>query len=116
MLLTGSLTAGKRRQALDDIQQGRVDLVIGTQALIQKDVQFQRLGLVVIDEQHKFGVLQRARMSQELGVGEQERGRSRSQGAGVGAAKAGRQALYRACLRLWHPPAPCPADRIRIIW
>ena len=62
LLLTGSLTPSKRRQALDDIFSGRVDLVIGTQALIQKDVQFQRLGLVVIDEQHKFGVLQRARM------------------------------------------------------
>ena len=50
------------RQALEDIQHGRVDLVIGTQSLIQKDVQFQRLGLVVIDEQHKFGVEQRARL------------------------------------------------------
>jgi ATP-dependent DNA helicase RecG len=74
LLLTGSLTPSKRRQALDDIQQGRVDLIIGTQALIQKDVQFQRLGLVVIDEQHKFGVLQRARMGRG-GGGDKERGR-----------------------------------------
>lgn len=64
LLLTGSLTQKERRRALEDIQEGNVDLVVGTQALIQKDVQFARLGLVVIDEQHKFGVHQRARMRQ----------------------------------------------------
>jgi ATP-dependent DNA helicase RecG len=61
-LLTGGLSAGERRTALEAIRQGDVDLVIGTQALIQEDVQFSRLGLVVIDEQHKFGVNQRARV------------------------------------------------------
>jgi ATP-dependent DNA helicase RecG len=71
LLLTGSLTSAQRRQSLEDIRQGRIDLVIGTQALIQKDVQFQRLGLVIIDEQHKFGVLQRARMG-EIGRGGDE--------------------------------------------
>ena len=67
LLLTGSLTPAKRRQALDDIRHGRVDLVIGTQSLIQVDVQFQRLGLVVIDEQHKFGVEQRAHLRRAEG-------------------------------------------------
>jgi ATP-dependent DNA helicase RecG len=61
-LLTGALTAGERRQLLADLAAGSLDLVIGTQALVQDDVQFARLGLVVIDEQHKFGVNQRARM------------------------------------------------------
>jgi ATP-dependent DNA helicase RecG len=61
-LLTGSLTAGERQKALTAIHQGQVGLVIGTQSIIQNDVDFHRLGLVVIDEQHKFGVRQRAQL------------------------------------------------------
>jgi len=60
LLLTGALNPRDRRQALADIADGTVQLVVGTQAVIQKDVSFAKLGLVVIDEQHKFGVLQRA--------------------------------------------------------
>jgi ATP-dependent DNA helicase RecG len=67
LLLTGGLTAKERREALAAIRAGEVDLVVGTQALVQEDVQFARLGLVVIDEQHKFGVNQRARVKR-LGV------------------------------------------------
>jgi ATP-dependent DNA helicase RecG len=67
LLLTGGLTARERREALQKIRDGAVDLVIGTQALVQEDVQFAKLGLVVIDEQHKFGVHQRARV-RRLGV------------------------------------------------
>jgi ATP-dependent DNA helicase RecG len=67
LLLTGGLTAKQRRQALADIRDGQVDLVVGTQALVQEGVEFARLGLVVIDEQHKFGVNQRARL-RRLGV------------------------------------------------
>ncbi|MSR60740.1 MAG: ATP-dependent DNA helicase RecG [Planctomycetaceae bacterium] len=63
LLLTGQLTAAERRDALARISSGAVQLVIGTQALIQSDVVFGKLGLVVIDEQHKFGVMQRARFS-----------------------------------------------------
>jgi ATP-dependent DNA helicase RecG len=62
VLLTGALTARKRRAALAEIAAGQADLVVGTQALVQEAVQFAKLGLVVIDEQHKFGVNQRARM------------------------------------------------------
>jgi ATP-dependent DNA helicase RecG len=62
LLLTGSLSSKERRAALDALRRGEVDLVVGTQALVQEDVQFARLGLVVIDEQHKFGVNQRARV------------------------------------------------------
>jgi ATP-dependent DNA helicase RecG len=61
-LLTGGLTASERRQVLDDLKAGNIDLVIGTQALVQEGVEFAKLGLVVIDEQHKFGVNQRARV------------------------------------------------------
>jgi len=60
MLLTGGSTAAQRRANLAAIREGEVDLVVGTHALIQRDVEFERLGLVVVDEQHKFGVLQRA--------------------------------------------------------
>src|SRR5204863_6965054 len=62
VLLTGGRTPKERREALTAIKEGQVDLVVGTQALVQEDVEFARLGLVVIDEQHKFGVNQRARM------------------------------------------------------
>ena len=66
-LLTGSLTAKQRRETLEAIAAGDVDVVVGTQALVSEDVRFAKLGLVVIDEQHKFGVNQRARM-RRLGV------------------------------------------------
>ncbi|MCS7237739.1 MAG: ATP-dependent DNA helicase RecG [Thermoguttaceae bacterium] len=60
VLLTGGLSPRERATVLAQIAAGEADLVIGTQALIQEDVQFHRLGLVIIDEQHKFGVRQRA--------------------------------------------------------
>ena len=63
-LLTGTLTAAGRRDVLAQIAAGDIDIVVGTQALIQADVAFHKLGLVVIDEQHKFGVRQRALLKQ----------------------------------------------------
>jgi len=59
-LLTGSTGTAKRREQLAEVANGAVHLVVGTHALVQSDVVFNRLGLVVIDEQHRFGVLQRA--------------------------------------------------------
>jgi len=64
LLLVGGLTAGQREAALDEIAAGQIDLVIGTHAVVQQDVRFAKLGLVVIDEQHKFGVRQRAALRQ----------------------------------------------------
>jgi ATP-dependent DNA helicase RecG len=64
LLLTSALSPKERRAALDDIAAGRVDLVIGTHAILQEDVRFANLGLLVIDEQHKFGVRQRAALRQ----------------------------------------------------
>lgn len=58
--LTGSLSDKQRRERLERIRRGEVDFIIGTQAVLQDSVEFARLGLVVIDEQHKFGVRQRA--------------------------------------------------------
>ncbi len=59
-LLIGGLPGARRADLLRRIAAGEIDLVVGTQAVIQEDVQFARLGLVVIDEQHRFGVRQRA--------------------------------------------------------
>ncbi len=58
--LTGGLTSKRRTEMLENIAKGDVDIIVGTQAIIQDDVSFSKLGLVVIDEQHKFGVEQRA--------------------------------------------------------
>jgi ATP-dependent DNA helicase RecG len=60
VLITGSMNAALKNEALDMINTGKANIVIGTHALIQEDVDFHRLGLVVIDEQHRFGVMQRA--------------------------------------------------------
>ncbi len=57
--LTGSLTKKKREHAFEAIATGQAALVIGTHALFQKDVEFHKLGLVIVDEQHRFGVHQR---------------------------------------------------------
>lgn len=58
--LTGGTTAGERSSLLEAASKGEVDILVGTHALIQEEVEFARLGLVVIDEQHRFGVRQRA--------------------------------------------------------
>jgi ATP-dependent DNA helicase RecG len=59
-LLTGSTPAAERRQTLADCASGEITLLVGTHALIQGTVEFARLGLAVVDEQHRFGVRQRA--------------------------------------------------------
>ncbi len=61
-LRIGLLTGGTRERPTADITSGAVDIVVGTHALIQEGVTFKKLGLVVIDEQHRFGVVQRARL------------------------------------------------------
>ncbi len=63
IFLTGALTASQRKETLRQIAAGEVQLIVGTQAVIQKDVKFADLALAVIDEQHKFGVMQRAHLS-----------------------------------------------------
>ncbi len=60
VLITGSMNAALKNETLEQINSGKANIVIGTHALIQESVDFQRLGLVVIDEQHRFGVMQRA--------------------------------------------------------
>lgn len=64
-LLTGSTKAAKRREIHAQLETGELPLLVGTHALIQDTVNFHRLGLVVIDEQHRFGVQQRAKLQQK---------------------------------------------------
>ena len=63
-LLTGSTRAGEKRQILESMKSGALDLVIGTHALLSEGVQFPGLALTITDEQHRFGVEQRARLGQ----------------------------------------------------
>jgi len=59
-LLTGSTPARERRGILEALETGEIRLIFGTHALVQEDIRFARLGLAVVDEQHRFGVMQRA--------------------------------------------------------
>ena len=64
-LLTGSVNSKYKKDTLEQVRNGQIDLVIGTHALIEETVQFKKLGLVVIDEQHKFGVIQRLKLKEK---------------------------------------------------
>jgi len=65
ILITGGLTGKKRTELLEQIKNGAMDIVVGTVALLQGDIEFKSLSLVVIDEQHKFGVAQRAQLRKQ---------------------------------------------------
>lgn len=65
VLLTGSVTAANRRILLEQIEQGEADLIIGTHALISETVVYRNLGLVITDEQHRFGVKQRSALAEK---------------------------------------------------
>lgn len=68
--LSGGKVKGKARQtALSAVAEGRAQIAIGTHALFQDDVVFQRLALVIVDEQHRFGVHQRLALREKGGVG-----------------------------------------------
>ncbi len=64
-LLTGSMNRSQRNETISQLAAGDIDLLVGTQALLSADVQFKDLGLVIVDEQHKFGVVQRAKLRTE---------------------------------------------------
>ena len=71
VLLTGSLEADRKREVRRHISQGNAQLVIGTHALLEEKVEFAKLGLVIVDEQHRFGVLQRLKLMRKTGEGEE---------------------------------------------
>lgn len=64
-LLSNRVTGNERKRLLSDLKSGKVDLVVGTSALIYEGVEFESLGLVVVDEQHRFGVNQRAELKEK---------------------------------------------------
>jgi ATP-dependent DNA helicase RecG len=70
VLLTGSLSEERKRTTRRQINNGEAQLVIGTHALIEEKVEFDRLGLVVVDEQHRFGVLQRFKLMKKPNMAE----------------------------------------------
>ncbi len=65
VLLTGSMTAKQKREAYELIKSGKVDVIVGTHAVIQKEVEFKNLALVITDEQHRFGVKQRSALAEK---------------------------------------------------
>ena len=67
-LLTGSTKAARRKEILEGLLDGSIHIVVGTHAVIEERVRFSRLGLVVIDEQHRFGVEQRARLWEKADI------------------------------------------------
>ena len=75
VLLTGSTRTKERRDALESIRHGGAQIVLGTHALIEKGVEFHRLGFAIVDEQHRFGVMQRAELREKgtNGAGATER-------------------------------------------
>lgn len=67
-LLTGSLTPKKKAALREKIASGEADVIVGTHAIIQKDIEYKSLGLVITDEQHRFGVAQRAALAEKGGA------------------------------------------------
>ena len=80
VLLKSDMPKAAREEALAAITDGSADLVVGTQALIQEGVDFHKLGLVIIDEQHRFGVMQRATLRKKAGNNTQSGNGSQKQG------------------------------------
>jgi ATP-dependent DNA helicase RecG len=68
-LLTGSLSSRSKQASVEAVASGAVDIAVGTHALIQEGVSFQRLGVAVVDEQHRFGVMQRAALKERAANG-----------------------------------------------
>ena len=64
-LLTGSMRQKGKKELQQKASSGEIDILIGTQSLIQKNVEFKKLGVVVVDEQHRFGVMQRLSLQQK---------------------------------------------------
>jgi ATP-dependent DNA helicase RecG len=76
VLLTGSLESDRKREIRRHIAQGNAQLVIGTHALLEEKVEFAKPGLVIVDEQHRFGVLQRLKLMKKSGDNAERRGKT----------------------------------------
>jgi len=97
VLLTGSLEADRKREIRRHIAQGNAQLVIGTHALLEEKVEFAKLGLVIVDEQHRFGVMQRLKLMKKSGEG--------GENAYVGTAAPGRPVERSSTASPQGPPA-----------
>ncbi|MGA2099992.1 MAG: ATP-dependent DNA helicase RecG [Candidatus Sulfotelmatobacter sp.] len=84
VLLTGSLESDRKREIRRHIAQGNAQLVIGTHALLEEKVEFAKPGLVIVDEQHRFGVMQRLKLMKKSGDGEEGRATLRPTGSETG--------------------------------
>src|SRR5437763_6842269 len=84
VLLTGSLEDDRKREIRRHIAQGSAQLVIGTHALIEQKVEFAKLGLVIVDEQHRFGVLQRFKLMKKSGDAEEHGATGGNEHVGTG--------------------------------
>jgi ATP-dependent DNA helicase RecG len=73
VLLTGSLESDRKREIRRHISQGNAQLIIGTHALLEEKVEFAKPGLVIVDEQHRFGVLQRLKLMKKAGEGSDDK-------------------------------------------
>ena len=98
VLLTGSLEADRKREIRRHIAQGNAQLVIGTHALLEEKVEFAKVGLVIVDEQHRFGVMQRLKLMKKSGD---------SENTNVGTAAPGRPAERSSAAP---PPPPGEPD------
>ncbi len=87
VLLTGSVEAGRKRDIRRHIALGNAQLVIGTHALIEEKVEFGNLGLVIVDEQHRFGVMQRLKLMKKALAGEEEQSTVPSAALGAGSSR-----------------------------
>jgi ATP-dependent DNA helicase RecG len=76
VLLTGSLESDRKREIRRHIAQGNAQLIIGTHALLEEKVEFAKPGLVIVDEQHRFGVLQRLKLMKKSGESSEGRGKT----------------------------------------
>ena len=95
VLLTGSLESDRKREIRRHIAQGNAQLVIGTHALLEEKVEFAKLGLVIVDEQHRFGVMQRLKLMKKSGEGSEE--------AGSGSAAVGQLAKDSSAVAMGEP-------------
>ncbi|HXX02255.1 MAG TPA: ATP-dependent DNA helicase RecG [Candidatus Acidoferrales bacterium] len=118
VLLTGSLETDRKREIRRHIAQGNAQLVIGTHALLEEKVEFARLGLVIVDEQHRFGVMQRLKLMKKSGDSESAaEGPSPVETAHVGTVRVGTGAspVQPSAARRTPPQAPPPEPDVLVM-
>jgi ATP-dependent DNA helicase RecG len=112
VLLTGSLESDRKREVRRHIAQGNAQLVIGTHALLEEKVEFANLGLVIVDEQHRFGVLQRLKLMRKSG----DSGNNNQQETAVSALRPEpAPSLSKGRSAVASPPGPSPEPDVLVM-